>query len=74
MSNMSSALGSSLAADFWATSMMLAAGLHGHLERLDGFGATHEQRDHHVREDHHVAQGQQRQIHRQGRQGFVFLT
>ena len=35
--------------------------LHRGLERLDGLRAAHEQRDHHVREHHHVAQGQQRQ-------------
>jgi hypothetical protein len=30
---------------------------HGALERLDTLRATDEERDHHVREDHHVAQG-----------------
>jgi hypothetical protein len=54
--------GSSLAADFWATSRMLLAGLHGGLERLDRLRAPDEQRDHHVREHHHVPQGQQRQF------------
>jgi hypothetical protein len=42
--------------------MMLLARLHGGLERLDGLGSADEQRDDHVREHHHVAQGQQRQL------------
>ncbi len=37
------------------------AGFHGDLERLDRLRAAHEQRDHHVGEDHYVAQRQQRQ-------------
>ena len=39
----------------------LAAGLHGGFERLDGLRAAHEQRDHHVGKDNHIAQRQQRQ-------------
>ena len=35
------------------------AGFHGRFQRLDGTLAAHEERDHHVGEDHHVAQGQQ---------------
>ena len=37
------------------------AGVHRDVERLDGFRAPDEQRDHHVREDHDVAQREQRQ-------------
>ena len=35
------------------------AGFHGRFQRLDGTLAAHEERDHHVGEDHHIAQGQQ---------------
>ncbi len=35
-------------------------GLHGHVERQDRLLAADEQRDHHVRIDHHVAQRQHR--------------
>ena len=35
-------------------------GLHGEIERDDGFLPADEQRDHHVRIDHHVAQRQHR--------------
>ena len=42
--------------------------LHGGLERLDALGPAHEQRNDHVREDHHVAQRQQRQVDRVGGQ------
>jgi hypothetical protein len=37
------------------------AGFHRRFQRLDRLRATDEQRNHHVREYHHVAQGQQRQ-------------
>ncbi len=37
------------------------ARFHRGFQGLDGFGAPHEQRNHHVREHHHVAQRQQRQ-------------
>ena len=33
-------------------------GAHGHIQRLDGFLPADEQRHHHVRVDHHVAQRQ----------------
>ena len=46
----------------------LAARFHGRLERLDRLRPAHEQRDHHVREHDHVAQRQQRQRDRVGRQ------
>ena len=42
-------------------------GLHGRLERLDAFRATHEKRDHHMRENHNVPQGEQWQFNRGGR-------
>jgi hypothetical protein len=38
------------------------ARLHRGLERLDGLGSPDEQRDDHVREHHHIAQGQQRHL------------
>jgi hypothetical protein len=39
----------------------LAAGFHGGFQGLDGLRAAHEQRNHHVGKDHHIAQRQQRQ-------------
>ena len=48
-----------------------AVRIHGHFEGLDALGASHEQRDHHVGEYHHVAQRQQRQVDGVGRQGRV---
>ena len=38
------------------------AAFHRHFERLDGFRATDEERNDHVREDDHIAQRQQRQF------------
>ena len=67
-SNMSSGLGSSLPAAFCATSMIWRPGLHRDLERLDRLGTADEQRNDHVREDDDVAQRQQRQRDRLGRQ------
>ena len=37
-------------------------GAHGDVERLDGFLAPHEQRDHHVRVDDDVPQRQHRHV------------
>jgi hypothetical protein len=51
-----------LAADFWATSRMLLPASMAVSSALIDFGRPDEQRDHHVREHHHVAQGQQRQF------------
>jgi hypothetical protein len=45
-----------------------ALGFHGRLQRLDALGAAHEQRDHHVRKDHHVPQRQERKVNGGGRQ------
>ena len=47
------------------------AGVHRHVERLDRFGASDEQRDHHVREHDDVAKRQQRQCRDVGREGSV---
>ncbi|MNM92285.1 hypothetical protein D3C81_1046120 [compost metagenome] len=44
------------------------ARLHRSLKRLDGLRATHEQRDHHVRKHHHVAQRQQWEANRLSRE------
>jgi len=47
---------------------MMAIRLHGGFKRFDALGPTHKKRDHHVRKNNHVAQRQQRQIDRGGRQ------
>ncbi len=44
------------------------ARLHRSFQRLDGLRATHEQRDHHVRKHHHVAQRQQWEANRLSRE------
>ena len=44
------------------------ARFHRGFHRLDGLRAADEQRDHHVREHHHVAQRQQRETRRVGRE------
>jgi len=44
---------------------------HGRLQRLDAFGAADKQRDHHVREHHHVAKRQHGQFNQGGRQRCV---
>jgi hypothetical protein len=45
-----------------------AFGLHGRFQRLDALGAPNEQGNDHVREDHHIAQGQQGQVNRRAGQ------
>ncbi len=47
------------------------AGLHRHVERLDGLGPPDEQRDDHVRKDHDVAQRKQRERGQIGGEGRV---
>src|SRR5256885_15724409 len=42
---------------------------HGHIQRLDGLLAPDEQRNHHVRIDHHVAQRQHRHVLERGGNG-----
>ena len=49
----------------------LAAGFHGRFKGLDRLRPPHEQRDDHVRENHHIAQRQQRQRDRIGREDRV---
>ena len=44
-----------------------ALGFHGKFQSLDALGPAHKQRDHHMRENHNVAQRQQRKIDRSGR-------
>jgi hypothetical protein len=44
-----------------------ALGFHRGFQRLDALGSPDKKGDHHVREDHHVAQRQQRQVNRGGR-------
>ena len=39
-----------------------AIGEHGTFKRFDAFGATHKERDDHVRKDHDIAQWQHRQV------------
>ena len=45
-----------------------AACFHGGFERSNALGASHEQRDHHVREHHHIPQGKHGQFHALGGQ------